>query len=257
MSSIYRPAVIALITLLAASSAFAQAASSRREPVVVELFTSEGCSSCPPADALLGRLDREQPVPNADIIVLEEHVDYWENGGWHDRFSSSLFTDRQNNYAPRLKFDDPYTPQMVVDGSSQFLGSDPHKALHAIEQAAQTPKISLALSNPTVDGRHIGCSVSAASPAGLPKGDLYAAVVQPSASTDVRRGENGGRHLEHVGIVRSLQRVGKVQDLASGSLKLNLTAPADTSATNLRVVVFAQSSGQGPIQGAASIDTGH
>lgn len=257
MSLIYRSTAIAVVSLLALlpHAASAQAPSSR-VPVLVELFTSEGCSSCPPADALLGRLDREQPVGNANIIVLEEHVDYWDQGGWHDRFSSSYFTDRQNNYLPRLNFQDPYTPQMVVDGSSQFVGNDSQKALHAIAQSAKTPpKLALTLANPVVDGQHIGCSVSAVGD--LPKGDLYAAVVQPSASTNVRGGENGGRHLEHVGIVRSMQRIGKVQDLSSGPVKFHLNAPADTSATNLRIVVFAQGSGQGPIEGAASIDTGH
>jgi len=224
-------------------------------PVLVELFTSEGCSSCPPADALLGRLDREQPVNTANIIVLEEHVDYWESGGWHDRFSSSQFTDRQNNYLPRLKFQDPYTPQMIVDGATQLLGSDGQKALSVITQAAQTPKISLTLAPPTVDGRRIGGSVSAASSAPLPKGDLYAVVVQPTASTEVKGGENGGKHLNHVGVVRSMQRIGKVQDLGSGAVKFNLNAPANVSTDDLRVVVFAQAPGQGPIQGAASVST--
>ena len=256
MSLIYRFTAIAAVSLLALLplAASAQAASSR-VPVLVELFTSEGCSSCPPADALLGRLDREQPVGNANIIVLEEHVDYWDQGGWHDRFSSSLFTDRQNNYLPRLNFQDPYTPQMVVDGSSQFVGNDSQKALHAIAQAAQRPKLSLTLATPVVDGQHIAGSVSAAGD--LPKGDLYAAVVQPSASTSVRGGENGGHHLDHTGVVRSLQRIGKVQDLSSGPLKFRLNAPADTSASSLRIVVFAQGSGQGPIEGAAAIETGH
>ncbi len=256
MSLIHRFTAIAAVSLLALlpRAASAQAAAPR-VPVLVELFTSEGCSSCPPADALLGRLDREQPVGNANIIVLEEHVDYWDQGGWHDRFSSSYFTDRQNNYLPRLNFEDPYTPQMVVDGSSQFVGNDSQKALHAIAQATQRPKLSLTLATPVVDGQHIACSVSAAGD--LPKGDLYAAVVQPSASTSVRGGENGGRHLDHTGVVRSLQRIGKVQDLGSGPVKFRLNAPADTSASNLRIVVFAQGSGQGPIEGAAAIATGH
>jgi hypothetical protein len=235
----------------------AQSPARTRVPVLVELFTSEGCSSCPPADALLGRLDREQPVDAANIIVLEEHVDYWESGGWHDRFSSSQFTDRQNNYQPRLKFPDPYTPQMVVDGSTQLLGSDGQKALSVITQAAQTPKIALMLGTPTMDGRRIGCSVSSAAASPLPKGDLYAAVVQSSASTEVKGGENGGRHLNHVGVVRSMQRIGKVQDLSSSPVKFNLNAPVNTPATDLRVVVFAQGPGQGPIQGAASVLAGH
>jgi len=131
------------------------AAPQSRTPVVVELFTSEGCSSCPPADALLARMDHEQPVSTAEIIVLEEHVDYWEKDGWHDRFSSSQYTERQNGYVPRLKFDSAYTPQMVVDGSTQFVGNDGPRAYKAVVDAAQTPKITLALSPPVLDGRHL------------------------------------------------------------------------------------------------------
>ena len=124
-------------------------------PVLVELFTSEGCSSCPPADALLARLQRDQPVPNANIIVLEEHVDYWDHLGWHDRFSSHQITDRQPSYARRLRLDDIYTPQMVIDGTDQFTGNDSAHALRAIAQAAHTPKLNLTLSPVTFDGTHL------------------------------------------------------------------------------------------------------
>ena len=193
------PALVTLIALFPCA-ALAQTATQPapgKTPVLVELFTSEGCSSCPPADALLGRLEREQPVKNADIIVLEEHVDYWEKDGWHDRFSSSAYTERQNQYRPPLKFDEGYTPQMVVDGSVQFVGNDPQKALTSITEAAQSPKVVL-----------------------------------------------------------SLQRIGKLQDLGSGPLKFTLKTPADNIAPeSLRVVVFAQSPGQGPVRGAASIPT--
>ena len=249
------PALVTLITLFPCAGLAQTAAQPApgKTPVLVELFTSEGCSSCPPADALLGRLEREQPVKNADIIVLEEHVDYWEKDGWHDRFSSSAYTERQNQYRPPLKFDEGYTPQMVVDGSVQFVGNDPQKALTSITEAAQSPKVALSLSAPVVDGKRIGCSVSAASSSPLPKADLYAAVVEPTASTEVKRGENNGRHLDHVGVVLSLQRIGKLQDLGSGPLKFNLKTPADNIAPeSLRVVVFAQSPGQGPVRGAAS-----
>lgn len=246
--------LISSLLTLYLNAAFAQTSPRSRTPVLVELFTSEGCSSCSPADALLGKLDHEQPIESANIIVLEEHVDYWEGHGWHDRFSSAQFTDRQNSYQQRLKFPDPYTPQMIVDGSSQLLGSDSPKALNAISEAAQTQKISLTLAAPVIDGRRIGCSITAVSSAPLPKGDLYAAVVQARASTEVKGGENGGRHLNHVGVVRSLRRVGKVQDLGSAALKFNLEAPADLPARDMRIVVFAQVPGQGPIQGAASVN---
>ena len=227
-----------------------------RTPVLVELFTSEGCSSCPPADTLLGRLQREQPVATADIIVLEEHVDYWDQDGWRDRFSSSQYTDRQKQYGPQLKFDTPYTPQMVVDGSAQFVGNDGRQALNAITTAAQAPKITLTLSKPVIDGTHISCSISAV-PGGspLPKADLYAVLIDPTASTEVHKGENSGRHLDHVGVVRSLQRVGKLQTLGSGPITFKVTAPSDDDVANMRLVVFAQGPDQGPIRGAASIPT--
>jgi hypothetical protein len=231
------------------------AATQTRTPVLVELFTSEGCSSCPPADKLLATLDSRQPVDGVQIIVLEEHVDYWEGLGWHDRFSSSLFTTRQNLYAPRLKFDSPYTPQMIVDGAFQFVGNDPSKALASIAKAAALPKIPLDLAPPALDGRHVSSSVSVTGKPALPRGDLYAALVDLTASTEVKSGENGGRRLNHVSVVRSFQRVGKLQDLANGPIPLKLTAPSDTSTSHMRLIVFAQLPDQGAIRGIASIPT--
>ncbi|HMH15268.1 MAG TPA: DUF1223 domain-containing protein [Edaphobacter sp.] len=258
MNSISQHPLAALLTLIAIVPSLSRAQNATptgKTPVVVELFTSEGCSSCPPADALLARMDKEQPVSNAEIIVLEEHVDYWEKGGWHDRFSSSQYTDRQNQYAPRLKFDSAYTPQMVVDGTTQFVGNDGPRALDAVVAAAGTPKVALALSNPVVDGRHLACSVSASSSAPLPKADLYAALLDPTATTQVQGGENKGHQLEHVGVVRSLKKIGKLQDLGKGPMNFTLNAPSDSTPANMRVVVFAQGSDLGPIKGAASVST--
>jgi hypothetical protein len=230
----------------------AQTPQTNRTPVLVELFTSEGCSSCPPADALLARLGRDQPVSGADIIILEEHVDYWDELGWLDRFSSHQYTDRQSQYCARLRASEPYTPQMIVDGTDQFVGNDAAHAQRAIQHATQTPKINLTLSQPTVDGRKVSASVS--SPAPLPtkpQADLFAALVDPSDVTDVRSGENGGHRLQHAGVVRSLQRVGNLKDLGAGPVSFSLTAPADAKPAEMRVVVFAQQSGQGAILGTA------
>jgi hypothetical protein len=247
--------VAALLGVFAVMPALiaAQTPQANRAPVLVELFTSEGCSSCPPADALLAKLGRDQPVNGAEIIILEEHVDYWDELGWHDRFSSHQYTDRQNQYCARLRANEPYTPQMVVDGADQFVGNDAAHAQRAIQHAAQTPKIELTLSQPTVDGRKVSLAVSSPGPpvATKPHADLYAALVDPTDTTEVRSGENGGRRLQHAGVVRSLQRIGSFKDLANGPVSFSLNAPADAKPGEMRVVVFAQQGGQGAVLGAA------
>jgi hypothetical protein len=230
----------------------AQTTQTNRTPVLVELFTSEGCSSCPPADALLAKLDHSQPIDGAEIIVLGEHVDYWDNLGWHDRFSSHQYTDRQSQYCERLRVDGPYTPQMIVDGVYQFVGNDATHALRVIQHAAQNPKVKLTLSQPVVDGRKVSASVSIPASTVQTKGDLYAALVDPTDVTEVRGGENGGRRLQHVGVVRSLQRVGSLKDLGAGPVSFSLNATGDAKPGLMRVVVFAQEGGQGAVLGAAS-----
>src|ERR1700722_20120515 len=113
-------------------------AADRPVPVIVELFTSEGCSSCPAADRMLARLEQTQPVPGAQVVAIEEHVDYWNQLGWNDPFSSPQYRARQNDYAVALKANNIYTPQMVVNGQSAFVGSDMNRAYHEIGAAAQT-----------------------------------------------------------------------------------------------------------------------
>jgi hypothetical protein len=190
-------------------------------------------------------------VTGAEIIILEEHVDYWDELGWHDRFSSHQYTDRQTQYCARLRANEPYTPQMVVDGTDQFVGNDAAHAQRAIQHAAQTSKVKLTLSQPTLDGRKISAAVSSPAPIPTkPQADLYAALVDPSDTTEVRSGENGGHRLQHAGVVRSLQRVGSFKDLAKGPVSFSLTAPADAKPAEMRVVVFAQQSGQGAVLGA-------
>jgi len=123
------------VILLAALSLLAAQAQEKRTPVIVELFTSEGCSSCPPADALLSRLERSQPIAGAQIIALEEHVDYWNNLGWVDPFSAPQYRVRQNDYAQRFFIESVFTPQMVVNGQAQFTGNDGNRALQEIGRA--------------------------------------------------------------------------------------------------------------------------
>src|SRR5260370_22709848 len=132
---------VALLVLLPAAL-FAQA----RIPVVVELFTSEGCSSCPPADSLLAQMEQRQPVAGVEIIPLSEHVDYWDSLGWKDRFSSPLLSARQEEYGRLFRVDSVYTPQVVVNGQAQALGSDGDAVQEAIRAVAQGPRANVEIS---------------------------------------------------------------------------------------------------------------
>ena len=147
------------------------AANAARNPVVVELFTSEGCSSCPPADLLLQKLVQQQPIADAEIIALEEHVDYWNHDGWVDPYSSSEWTERQQAYADVFK-DDPYTPEAVVNGRSQFVGNNRGEVEAEIKKAAGNLKTEVRITRclvgckrratlPCVGGKACGQAVRA------------------------------------------------------------------------------------------------
>jgi hypothetical protein len=247
-----RLAVIAIVaTLLAASAGpdrHALAAAARR-PVLVELFTSEGCSSCPPADALLARLDSEQFVSGAQAIVLSEHVTYWNQQGWRDPFSSETFTDRQHDYGTRFSLDSVYTPQAVIDGAAQIVGSDEAGMRRAIAQAASSPGIEIAIEGAQWSGGAIHFKVrvtgSPAQEASAHGANLVAAIAEDSAQSSVSRGENAGRTLRHVAVVRSLENFGK--DAFDGR-QLAMKASAAQGAS-MRLVVFLADRRTGHIEG--------
>src|SRR5712671_2412583 len=123
-----------------------------RVPVLLELFTSEGCSDCPPADRLLELLDQKQPVAGADLVVLSEHVDYWDRLGWKDPFSSPVSTARQQDYTNKYNLDGVYTPQLVVDGRYGIVGSDSREVTNAIQKAIREPKIPITISKVSRNG---------------------------------------------------------------------------------------------------------
>ncbi len=230
-------------TFLLGDQAFAQPTTA----ILVELFTSEGCSSCPPADTLLRTLDSAQPVPGAQLIVLSEHVDYWDDLGWRDPYSSHAFTTRQQEYANRLGLASAYTPQMVVDGKIQFVGSDRGLVNQVFEKARPTPKIVVRISSLTVENHTVRARIETG--AFSSKADIFVAVALEHATSQVLRGENGGHRLEHVGVVRRLAKIGQAAQGEAFSKEVSLAL--DPSDQPYRVIAFAQEQNQGRILGAA------
>jgi hypothetical protein len=228
-------------------------------PVVVELFTSEGCSDCPPADRLLYRLEQTQPVPGAQIIPLEQHVDYWDDEGWRDPFSSSQFTLRQRNYVYTFNLPTPYTPEMVVDGTAEFVGSDVHRALAAIVQAARTPKANLQieqLADATSDPRTVSLHVSLAASSGWNAkhgADVLLAITEDNLPSNVTAGENAGAHMDHRAVVRELRVLGRVESAGVFSAAPELRLAGNWRRENLHVVAFVQDRSTRRILGASML----
>ena len=222
-----------------------------RVPVLLELFTSEGCSSCPPADRLLEILDQKQPVVGADLIVLSEHVDYWNGEGWKDPFSSSQFTARQQDYTNKYNFDGVYTPQLVVDGRFGFVGSDGRAASSAIQKAIRERKIPIEISNVTRDGDLIAAQIQLQADQSFRGGRavLYVAIADNRVESHVARGENAGRLLAHVAVTRLLKQVGTV-DLDSASSK-DFSVSVPLAANGSRIVAFIQDHKSGHVLGVA------
>ena len=228
-------------------------------PVVVELFTSEGCSDCPTADRLLYSLEQTQPVPGAEIIPLEQHVDYWDSEGWRDPFSSSQFTLRQRNYVYTFNLPTAYTPEMVVDGTAEFVGNDVHRALAAIVQAARLPKANLQIgqrAEAKSDPRNVSLRVSmAASNVWNAKhgADVLLAITEDNLPSNVTAGENAGAHMDHRAVVRELRVLGRVDSAGVFSAAPDLSLAGNWRRENLHVVAFVQDRSTRRILGASML----
>jgi hypothetical protein len=220
-------------------------------PVVVELFTSEGCSSCPPADALLQKFDT-QPYPGAELIVLSEHVDYWNQIGWKDPYSAPAYSERQSAYCNHLNLDGAYTPQVVVDGTVEFVGSNAEQAQKAFEKAAGNAKIPVQISAVKLEGTRLTAHIeTGALPAQSHKADIVLVLALNHAESQVKAGENSGRHLTHVAVIRSLQKAGSVKAGESFSGDVSTTVEKGFDLTQFRVIAMIQEPGPGRILGAA------
>jgi hypothetical protein len=241
----FLPLLLTMVSVVAGLISNARA----ETPVVIELFTSEGCSSCPPADALLIELSRKSPPSGAQLILLGEHVDYWNYIGWTDRFSSPVFSERQHNYAKQLHLATVYTPQMVIDGHLQLVGNGAAEVYRDISKAVAEPKpAQVSLCWEPQQKLHVAVQAPANE---RPK--VLLAITEDGLSTAVGKGENSGRTLHHAAVVRQLRELGSA---ANGKFDTDVDGIAhpDWNPAKLKVVVLVQQAGNGRILGAASLD---
>jgi hypothetical protein len=210
---------------------------------VVELFTSEGCSSCPPADEVVAKIERESA--DKPIYILAFHVDYWNRLGWKDVFSSAAYSERQSEYAHWLNLSSVYTPQVVVNGRTEFVGSEEGTLRNAIKTNLQKDAVAqVNLSNVKINQNK--AELQYQTQGSTANSVLLLAVVQKSATTKVERGENEGRTLSHVQIVRGIQSVSLKGDKGSASIEL----PKGFDANGAEIIAFVQNTTNGEILGA-------
>ncbi|HXC47421.1 MAG TPA: DUF1223 domain-containing protein [Candidatus Sulfotelmatobacter sp.] len=257
----YATAVAVVAFLVLSSFGRSTGVAAPRDPgnpphlVIVELFTSEGCSSCPPADALLKELSEQQKMSGVQVVALEEHVDYWDHLGWKDPYSAAEFSQRQSDYAQVFGTDGVYTPQMIVDGQSELVGSRSRAAREAIQKAANQPKAEIVLNagansspgKPTFE-------VRIKSPEGISvrgETELWLAVTEKGLQTDVKAGENSGETLKHAAVVRSLRKIETLRDPAGYFRQVQIAVDPGWKKENLAVVVFVVEKSSRKIIGAA------
>lgn len=240
---------IAVIAALAFKSNTGEKVTPDKGFAVVELFTSEGCSSCPPADELVAKIEKESK--DKPVYILAYHVDYWNRLGWKDVFSSADFSKRQNDYARYLNLQSVYTPQIIINGKTEFVGSEEGTLRNAIKTSLQkTVSGQLSLNVSGAEQGQLNLKYAAN---GTDKNTtLLVAVLQKNAQTKVERGENSGRTLSHVQIVRKLQQFALAGN--NGAVKISL--PHGFDPQNWEIIGFLQNTSTGAITGAAKAATG-
>jgi len=235
--------------------AAAPAASTSLNPVLVELFTSEGCSSCPIVDLWIQKIDAGQPIPGAQLIVLSEHVTYWDHDGWKDPNSSQALTDRQSDYKTTLGGAEVYTPQIIVDGTQELrFGGNPQQIKDLLVKAAATPKVPVRIDAVTVDPANpavLHAHIETDPNSDKKNADVFVAIALDHVESQVLKGENGGKHLVHVAVVLQLTKVGKLPKGKNFSQDVQLKLAPGTDPKNLRLVAFVQEPGPGKLLGAA------
>src|SRR5258708_7057676 len=223
-------------------------------PILVELFTSEGCSSCPPADDFVQKLDALQPVEGAQLIVLSEHVTYWDHDGWKDANSSAALTDRQSAYVHELGLPTPYTPQIIVDGNKEMRINDAQQVEKLFQRALTTSKIPVRISAVSMDQGTPGLlrtHVETDANTARSNAEVYVAIALDHVDSQVLHGENGGRRLTHVAVVQQITKIGKLQKGKTFAEDVQLKLKPGTDLSGIRLVAFVQAQGPGQLLGAA------
>jgi hypothetical protein len=239
--------VAGLVVLRAQNPPGAGSQPSEPRAVLVELFTSEGCSSCPPADALLRQINGKRTDSGQLIVGVSEHVTYWNQLGWTDPFSSPVYTERQNAYGQRFHLDDVYTPQMVINGEEQVVGSDGAGLLRAIKRVEQRPPSSLHIVSANISDNSLEVDFSFTGSVPGRGVDIFAIIADDTAKSNVLRGENSGRTLLHASVARSITRLATVQNSTERTVHIPLSTSAQSQGRHL--ILFAQAAGLGRILG--------
>lgn len=221
-----------------------------RVPVMVELFTSEGCSQCSPLSEFLLGLEQRQPIPGVEVIALEEHVDYWNAYGWRDPFSSRVMTNRQTDYNRVFNLESIAAPQLVIGGQTQVSGEDEARARDEIARAAKGPKAAVEVSFRSASVATVRVDKM---PANAPECDIWMAITEGGLESSVSGGENDGRTLRHTAVVRSVVVIGKVDGQTTSSFSMHLKFNPKWKRDELRYVVFVQDRVSKKIWGAATV----
>jgi len=204
---------------------------------------------------MLEKLDTYQPIPGAQLVVLSEHVNYWDHDGWKDPNSSQALTDRQSSYESALGEETSFTPQIIIDGTQQMrLDERQEQIIRQFQKAAADPKLTVRISELAIDGANpptLHAHIETDRNSGKHNAEVYVAIALNRVESQVLRGENGGKHLVHVAVVQELTRAGKLLKGKIFAQDVSVRLKPGTDLKNVRIVAFVQESGPGKVVGAA------